>query len=70
MTDEFDKRLLYTNGNEKNGRLWAERPAGVKGNIKSIDSETVDKKLTEFYMQQMKDKLESLKVQHDSLLCF
>ena len=36
--------------------------------IKIIDSETVDKKLTEFFMQQTKDTLEKLKVQDDSRL--
>ena len=36
--------------------------------MKLIDSETIDKKLTEFYMQQTKYKLESLKVQDNSKL--
>ena len=41
------------------------RSAGIKDNIKSIDSE-IDKKLTELYKQHTKDKLENLKVQDGS----
>ena len=44
------------------------RSAGIKDNIKFIDSETNDKKLTEFYIQQTKDLLEKLKVKGDSQL--
>ena len=36
------------------------RSAGVKENINLFDYETIDKKLTEFYMQQTIDKLDNL----------
>ena len=42
--------------------------AGVKENVNLFDYETVDKKLSEFYMQQTIDKLDNLKLHDDSKL--
>ena len=44
------------------------RSAGVKENINLFDYETIDKKLTEFYMQQTVDKLDNFKLHDDSKL--
>ena len=44
------------------------RSAGIKGNFNFLDSETVDKLLTRFYMQQTKDNLNNLRLHDDSKL--
>ena len=44
------------------------RSAGIKENFNFLDSETVDKLLTKFYMQKTKDNLNNLRLHDDSKL--
>ena len=44
------------------------RSVGIKENFNFLDSGTVDKLLTKFYMQQTKDNLNNLRLHDDSKL--